>query len=650
MYKLLLRALPVFALSVLAAVPAEAATLTVTTTADSGAGSLRQAIVDANNNFRDSDLIVFDLPGAAPHIIDLLTPLPPVATGNSIVNDRVGDEAITIRRSTAAGTPHFQLLSIVGLGVVSGLTFTNGSAANTPYGGAVYARQITFRRCTFSNSVASEYGGAVDAADVKFFDCTFANNQTSAGGGAVTFYGGGNELMNCTFRDNVVTGQLFGVGRGGAIHGNNNSELTIVNCTFSGNMSKTGNAGGLGGAIYTTGGVTVRNSTFNGNVSSGDGDSINASRATVVLANNIFRRSSALNQNLWQFESTVTSLGHNLSDDAAGGNSGTTPGGLLNATGDKRNTDPQLDPAGLGDNGGPTPTIALQATSPARNMGNDFNAPVTDQRGRFRRGVSDIGAFEFEGALPPPPTLRNISTRARVNTGDDVLIGGFIVTGTQPKKVIIRAVGPSLPIDAKLADPRLELYGPAGLIASNDNWEDAPNRQEIIDSTVPPSHALESAILMSLPANTTAYTAIVRGTGVALVEIYDLDETVNSELANISTRGVVQTGDNVMIGGFILGGPGLHKVIVRAIGPSLPVEGKLTDPTLEIYDRNGAVVASNDNWRSTQQAAIIASTVPPANDLEAAIVIDLPPAPHTAIVRGKDGNTGIALVEVFTLE
>jgi hypothetical protein len=447
---------------------------------------------------------------------------------------------------------------------------------------------------------------------------------------------------------------LFGDGRGGAIHGSNNSEVTIVNGTFSGNMSRTGSARGLGGAIYTAGGVTVRNSTFDSNVSSDDGESIYASRSTVVLANSIFRGSSVLKQNLWQFESTITSLGHNLSDDAAGGDSGTAPGGLLNATGDKRNTDPQLDPAGLRDNGGLTLTIGLQATSPARNMGNDLRAPVADQRGRFRRGLSDIGAFEFDGALTPPPTLGNISTRARVNTGDNVLIGGFIVTGTQPKKVIIRAIGPSLPVEGKLADPQLELYGPGGLIASNDNWQDAPNRQEIIDSTIPPTNALESAILMTLPANTTAYTAIVRGTsgstGIALVEVYDLDETVDSELANISTRGVVQTGDNVMIGGFIVGGPGLHKVIVRAIGPSLPVDGKLADPTLEIYDRNGVVVATNDNWRSTQEAEIIASTVAPSNDLEAAIVLNLPPAPHTAIVRGKNSSTGIALVEVFTLD
>ena len=259
----------------------------------------------------------------------------------------------------------------------------------------------------------------------------------------------------------------------------------------------------------------------------------------------------------------------------------------------------------------------------------------------------------FTEAAPLPTTLANISTRLRVETGDNVLIGGFIVTGTQPKKVIVRAIGPSLPVPGKLENPTLELHGPAGLIASNDNWMDAPNRQEIIDSTIAPTNDLESAILTTLPASGTGYTAIVRGasggTGVGLVEAFDLDRSVDSKLANISTRGFVQTGDNVMIGGFILTGTGTRKVIVRAIGPSLPVPGALADPTLELVNANGATIATNDNWRSDQEAEIIASTVPPTNDLESAIVATLPPAAHTAILRGKNGTIGVALVEVFAI-
>ena len=273
------------------------------------------------------------------------------------------------------------------------------------------------------------------------------------------------------------------------------------------------------------------------------------------------------------------------------------------------------------------------------------NASVADGLG--------VGTITNDDVPTPSPSLGNISTRLRVETGDNVLIGGFIVTGTQPKKVIVRAIGPSLPVPGKLANPTLELHGPSGLIASNDNWMDAPNRQEIIDSTIAPTNDLESAILTTLPANGTGYTAIVRGasggTGVGLVEVFDLDRAANSTLANISTRGLVQTADNVMIGGFIVTGTGTRKVIVRAIGPSLPVPGALVDPTLELVNANGTTIAMNDNWRSDQEAEIIASTVPPTNDMESAIVATLPTTAHTAILRGKNGTIGVALVEVFAL-
>jgi len=262
---------------------------------------------------------------------------------------------------------------------------------------------------------------------------------------------------------------------------------------------------------------------------------------------------------------------------------------------------------------------------------------------------------------PTPTTLGNISTRLSVQTDDNVLIGGFIITGTQPKKVILRAIGPSLananpPVAGALTDPMLELHFGATTLASNDNWMDAPNKQEIIDSTVPPSDDAESAILMSLAPG--AYTAIVSGvnnvTGVALVEAYDLDRTVDSKLANISTRGLVKTLDNVLIGGFIVLGSSPQEVLVRAIGPSLananpPVQGALADPILELHNPDGSTLASNDNWRSTQEAEIIATTVPPTDDLESAIVATLPPNAYTAIVQGANETTGVALVEVYAL-
>jgi hypothetical protein len=253
--------------------------------------------------------------------------------------------------------------------------------------------------------------------------------------------------------------------------------------------------------------------------------------------------------------------------------------------------------------------------------------------------------------------LGNISTRLGVGTDDNVLIGGFIVTGRAPKKVIVRAIGPSLnfngvPVVGRLENPTLELFGPGGLIATNDDWRNS-QEAEIIASTVPPTNDLESAIVATLPANSTGYTAIVRGvnnsTGIGLVEAYDLDRTVGSRLVNISTRGLVGAGENVMIGGFIVQATDPQKLIFRAIGPSLPLAGKLADPMLDLYDSNGMLLAANDNWRDTQEAEIIASTIPPIDDAESAGVVTLAAGEYTAIVRGKNGATGLALVEVYAL-
>jgi hypothetical protein len=247
----------------------------------------------------------------------------------------------------------------------------------------------------------------------------------------------------------------------------------------------------------------------------------------------------------------------------------------------------------------------------------------------------------------------NISTRLRVGTGDDGMIGGFIVTGTQPARVIIRAIGPSLPIAGALADPTLELRDSSGaLVASNDNWR-STQEAEIIGTAIPPLSDQESAIVKTLSPG--AYTAIVRGvnntTGVGLVEVYALSQSPDSRLANISTRGFVDRGDNVMIGGTIVTG-GLAKVLVRAIGPSLTNAGVLNalpDPTLALHDGNGTLLGLNNDWGSDRQAAIIATGLPPANNLESAILIDLPPGAYTAIVQGYLSQTGVALVEAYQL-
>lgn len=259
----------------------------------------------------------------------------------------------------------------------------------------------------------------------------------------------------------------------------------------------------------------------------------------------------------------------------------------------------------------------------------------------------------------PNERLLNISTRLPVQTGENVLIGGFIITGNNPKRVIVRGLGPSLGaanVGGAMADPTLELHdGTNATVAANDNWQDSQG-DEIAATGIPPSDSLEAAIVQTL--NPGAYTAVLAGknfgTGVGLVEAFDLDQSVPSRLANISTRGVVGTGDNVLIGGFILGpnAGGMPHVIVRAIGPSLAnsgVQGAVQDPTLELHDGNGATIASDDDWKQFQQAEIEATGVPPSDERESAIVIRLAPGNYTGVVRGKGDTTGVGLVEVFNI-
>ena len=262
----------------------------------------------------------------------------------------------------------------------------------------------------------------------------------------------------------------------------------------------------------------------------------------------------------------------------------------------------------------------------------------------------------------PDPTVPaqalNISTRLEVRTGDQVLIGGFIINGDVPKRVVLRAIGPSLAafgVVNPLADPMLELHASDGsLITTNDNWKDT-DELDIEATGLAPTNDLESAIVSTLDPG--SYTAIVSGkngtTGVGLVEGYDVDQSANSQLANISTRGFVETGSNVMIGGFILGGGGKEvNVVVRALGPSLTpfgVTDALADPTLELHDGNGSLIQSNDNWKDTQETEIEATGLQPTNDLESAIFQTLAPGAYTAIVSGSGGLTGVALVEVYRL-
>jgi hypothetical protein len=251
----------------------------------------------------------------------------------------------------------------------------------------------------------------------------------------------------------------------------------------------------------------------------------------------------------------------------------------------------------------------------------------------------------------------------RVLTGDNIGIAGFIITGSAPKHVLLRAIGPSLAqfgVPNPLADPVLALHGPSGFTTvTNDNWKDDPVQQALIlSSGIPPTNDFESAIDAILtPGN---YTALISGknntVGAGLIELYDRDQAATSKLANNSTRAFVSTGDDLVIAGFILGNhSGTDRIVVRGLGPSLIAVGvpnALANPTLELRNGNGALLIGNDNWQDNpaQAAELSANGLAPTNNLESGIAATLPPGPYTALLRGSNNGTGVGLVEIYDLE
>ncbi|HVF71885.1 MAG TPA: choice-of-anchor Q domain-containing protein [Chthoniobacterales bacterium] len=601
----------------------------VTTTADSGAGSLRDAI-------RKGNVVTFDPKGfgepKGPQTIELQSQLYLTGGIQSIVGP--GADLLTVTRSSAEKFRILQVgqsarTSASALVTVGGLTLADGDVSGTPgeYGGAILVSycSLVLRDCVLKNNTADSDGAiSILNAAVTLDRCTIANNSASSVG-AIT-----NEAAN-----------------------GETSTITITNCTISGNATTDPTLAGpqvlynLSDSVTATAIMNVVSTTISGNtggfrqVTSGD-----ATKATITLQNNIIS-SPGIGTNFTLPGGAYVSNGFNLSDQS--------DFLVLNQTGDRNNTDPMLGP--LRDNGGRTPTIALLAGSPAIDKGN--TSLPTDQRG-FPRPVndptalngggndSDIGAYEFGSS---PNALRNLSTRARVESGDNVLIAGFIVTGAQAKRVIIRGLGPSLGavgVQGYLDNPTLELRDSKGaLLDWNDDWVDSKDKQAIIDSKTAPTNDRESAIVATLPANGATYTAILRGaigaTGIGVVEVYDLGPMMDSKLANISSRGIVSTGDDVMVAGTIIVGATPQKVVIRAIGPSLSVPGKLSDPTLELRDANGELIDANDDWEeSPNKQAIIDSTLQPSDPHESAIVSTLSPnnSAYTAIVRGPGDSPG----------
>lgn len=312
-------------------------------------------------------------------------------------------------------------------------------------------------------------------------------------------------------------------------------------------------------------------------------------------------------------------------------------------------------------NGGGPPNIPTFAQFLGLDAGLDqtfyYQYPTTGCNTAYNSVPIHLENAKFP-AIGPLPI--NLSTRGLVGTGDNVLIGGFIIRGSARKTVVLRALGPSLSafgVPNVLADPVLSVYDSTGaLIVRNDNWQSDPNHFIVESNGLAPDNLAEAATAVSLAPG--AYTVIVNGSngtpGIALVELYDVEPLSHSMVENISTRGNVGTGDNVLISGFIIGDVGNATVVVRAIGPSLTsygVSGVLSDPTLAIYDSSGNVIASNDNWQSDPNASLVQKNgLAPQNPSESALVLCLPAGNYTAVVRGANDGTGIGLAEVYTIQ
>lgn len=426
--------------------------------------------------------------------------------------------------------------------------------------------------------------------------------------------------------NNTIGGQVTAPGSppGNVIAGNSGNGVTIGSGQVVG-------ASVLGNSIYSNGALGIdlnQNGVTLNDVGDPDTGPNNLQNYPIINTVTIANNSATIMGSLNSTANTTFRLEFfsNTTDDASGFGEGATFLGFTNVTTNA------------------TGDVSYSVTFPVASSARVITATATDSAGN---------TSEFSPSFLT--RLLNISTRMKVLTDQKVLIGGFIITGSGPKRVIVRGIGPSLGalgVPGALADPTLELHGPVTI--SNDNWRDT-QEAEIQATGIPPSNDLESAIVANL--NPAAYTAILGGkdatTGVGLVEVYDLDQSAGCKLANISTRGFVDTGANVMIGGFIAGpDTGATTVLLRGIGPSLVklgIQDALQDPVMELHDGSGAKIAVNDDWRDTQQAEIEATGIAPTNDNESAILQTLAPGSYTAIVSGSHNATGVGLVEAYNL-
>jgi CSLREA domain-containing protein len=645
--------------------------------------------------------------------VTLASPLPALTEPVNIIAG--------VSRIAVSGANAFRIFDVQGVDVgISNLRLINGRAVgtgNAGYGGAIRTSTLggalTLTNVILSGNHAQTRGGALfveSGPTVTATDCTFDNNTVDTFGGAIDQVGGILIINSSTISNNTAAS-------GGGLEIQSASETRMTNVTFSGN-SATGDGGAIArigtDKVLSLNNVTITNNTADSDSNgSGDGGGIRRGGGTITISNSIIAGNFDTPNNagpgqifadcFWPGTGGFTSFGYNVigrGEGAAGFTNGVNNDKVgSNAT----PLDPKVVP--LAFNGGLTQTHTLSAGSPALDGGNPlmpggggFGACApTDQRGVTRpidgdgnnSAICDSGSVEAPLTTPTPTptptatptatptptpagTLGNISTRLQVGTGDDVLFAGFIIRGGTPKKVLIRSAGPSLVpfgVSGVLINPQLELHDANNTIGTNDNWQTtqlggvitSDQVAEIQNTGAAPSSTAEPAIIATLGQG--SYSAIVKGVanteGVATVEVYDLTLNNGSALANISTRGFVRTGDNVMIGGFtVLGQP--SKLVVRATGPSLlpfGVSNALANPQLELHDSNGTLAANND-WQTTQiggiitgdqAAAIQSSGLAPSDAAESAIIATLAPGQYTAIAQGVNGATGVGLVEVYTV-
>jgi hypothetical protein len=535
------------------------------------------------------------------------------------------------------------------------LAVTNANAISGT-GGAIMGAFISLSidNSIFQNCVASDFGGAVEAIEgstVLMTGTSISGCSAGSLGGAITMFGGDLNISQSNFVHNQITG------------GGNGSVMTTAPATASGGLPAEYMTGLIANCVFTnnSGGSTIYDgdrSTPPFNVLQYSGNTIFSATGSVAYDGDFVSASTVaqLNQLVMRRSDGTTTIKAPPPANVAPTSPPTVTALLM--------IPPTVLQAGAPDETFPIPSYLAYASEGGRAI---LDGTVqTDSSGVVPTSTNGVhtltvGSSSF-ATVPPPGAALNISTRLSVGTDQSVLIGGFIIQGPATKTVMIRAIGPSLPVPGALLDPVLELHDDSGAtIASNDNWRStqiggviaSDQSIEIQASTIAPSNDAESAIIATL--NPGAYTAVVHGannsTGIAVVEGYDLDADSSSTLANISTRGLVQTGDNAMIGGFILGGgTGATEVVVRGIGPSLVASGisnPLLDPMLELHDANGATIAANDDWK-TNQVSIQATGLQPTNDAESALLLSNPaPGAYTAVLRGKNNGTGVGVVEAY---